>query len=241
MDKGKPDVASFALPPHLLAVDDDDGLRELLAEYLRREGYVVGMARSADEATNYLAFYRVDLILLDENMPKEKGTDFLRRLRKGEGVPVIMLTANNETHDRIAGLEAGADDYVAKPFAPKELSLRIARLLERSASPRHANDASDAHYVEIGRYRFTPATNALALDGNDVALGERDRTLLALLAESGGAPVAREELARRCGINERSVDVGVARLRAKLEPDPKKPILLQTVRGAGYVLRQRMR
>jgi len=221
---------------HILVIDDDDELRRLLAQFIRRDGHIAGEAQDARAAEEYLRFYRPDLLVLDVNMPGESGTAFLRRLRKGDGVPVIMLTANNETDDRIAGLEAGADDYLAKPFAPKELSLRIRRLLERAGAAPHAA-AKPPVAIEIGRYRYDPDARRVTLDGGNVALSERDLALLALLAENIGAPVSREELAARCGVNERSVDVGVARLRAKLEPDPKNPALLHTVRGEGYVLR----
>ena len=220
---------------HLLVIDDDDELRRLLAEFVAREGYAVSAASSAAEASEYMAIYRFDLIVLDVTMPGENGVDFLKRIRKGNGVPVIMLTAMNETDDRIKGLEAGADDYLAKPFAPKELLLRIAKILERAGESTSAA-ADDDRSLHIGRYRYDATSQSLRLDGNEINLSERDKTLLSILAQHIGRPVSREFLAESCGVNERSVDVGVARLRTKLEPDPKNPVLLHTVRGAGYKL-----
>jgi two-component system phosphate regulon response regulator OmpR len=215
---------------HVLIVDDDARLRSLLAGFLKRSGYRVSAAKDARDADLHRAVFLFDLAVLDVMMPGEDGTAYLRRLRRESDLPVIMLTAKGETDDRIEGLEAGADDYLPKPFEPKELLLRMRRLLERSAS-RHKKPV-----VRIGAYRFDLATKTLRAGDEAAPLTAREQDMLAYLAERAGTSVSREELAARCGINERSVDVCVTRLRSKFEADPKRPALLQTVRGTGYML-----
>jgi len=227
--------------PHLLVVDDDRRIRALLTRYLLREGYRVSAAANAREAAARLRDFLFDLIVLDVMMPGENGVDFAARLR-GEGgpqaqAPILMLTARSETKHRIAGLEAGVDDYLAKPFEPRELVLRIAGILRRAGGVRPAA----ARATRFGDFAFDAERGELRRGGEPVHLTTRERDLLRLLAQGGGAIVSRLSLAKRDAdghgdANERSVDVEIARLRRKIEDDPGAPRHLQTVRGQGYRL-----
>jgi two-component system phosphate regulon response regulator OmpR len=228
-------MTALADLPHLLVVDDDARLRALLGRYLGEQGHVVTTAGSAAEARAHLRSLAFDLLVLDVMMPVESGLDFARALRaEHRPLPILMLTARGDAAERIAGLEAGADDYLPKPFEPRELLLRIAAILRRATRPPDGPQP-----IRIGRLRFDPERAELSQGGDTVRLTDVEASLLRVLAQSPGAIVTRDELAERSRIpvNARSIDVQVNRLRRKLEPDPRNPRYLQTVRGSGYVLR----
>ena len=223
---------------HLLIVDDDRRIRVLLQRYLAQQGYRVTLAGSAEEALACLKNFSFDLIILDVMMPGENGFDFAARLRADcsdlAQVPILMLTARTETEDRIFGFESGVDDFLGKPFEPRELALRIASILRR-AQP-HSTSAQVTH-VRFGAFSFDLARGELKRGDELIRLTEREREMLRLLAENAGDTVTREALAGPGGAgNERTVDVQVNRLRRKIERDPANPLHLQTVRGAGYRL-----
>lgn len=220
--------------PHLLVVDDDKRLRELLKAYLLDNGYIVTTATDAADARGKLDLFTVDLIVLDVMMKGESGLTFLEKLRKsGAAIPVLMLTARGESEDRIAGLEAGADDYLPKPFEPRELVLRISSILKRQPKPTAQVE------VRLGRWTFLPERDELVNGEEIVRLSAVESSLLKALAEQPGQIVSREALVAKqpLATNERTVDVQVTRLRRKIEADPKQPRYLMTVRGEGYVLR----
>lgn len=223
--------------PHILVVDDDQRLRELLRGYLLRNGFRVTLAGDATEARQRLAAMQFDLMVLDVLMPGESGIEFAATLRtKDRAMPILMLTAMNEPRDRIAGLESGVDDYLAKPFEPRELVLRLQALLRRVAQRRTPPPAES---VALGDMRFDVGRGELLReDGERIRLTEAELVLLRALAARGGDPVDRETLARELGgdVNARTIDVHVTRLRRKIEPDPRFPRYLLTARGAGYRL-----
>jgi len=220
--------------PHILAVDDDDRLRELLRKFLSENGFRVSAARDAADARLKLASLEFDLIILDLMMPGENGLDFAADLRKINSTPILMLTAMAESEDRIAGLEKGADDYLTKPFEPRELLLRINNILRRQPEPTEA--PTD---VQMGDVVFDRTHDTLSRDGDLIRLTSIEAALLKVLAENSNVVLSREELIDRTGTDGggRAVDVQVTRLRRKIEQDPKLPRYLQTVRGKGYVLR----
>lgn len=219
--------------PHLLLVDDDRRIRDLLSRFLLAEGYRVTTAETAADARAKLAGLRFDLLILDVMMPGETGFDLARDLHAASSVPIIMLTARDEARSRIEGLTIGADDYVGKPFEPKELSLRIASILRR-ARPAAAPAVES---VCFGEFRFHLARGELRRGDEIVRLTDRERDMLRLLAATPGETVPRQVLAGNDGATgERAVDVQVNRLRRKIEHDPANPLLVQTVRGIGYRL-----
>jgi two-component system phosphate regulon response regulator OmpR len=227
-------AASEAL---VLVVDDDDRLRGLLQRYLSDQGFMVTTASDAPSAERHLETLQFDLIVLDVMMPGESGVAFTRRLRARSTIPILLLTARSEVDDRIAGLEAGADDYLAKPFEPRELVLRIRTILKRSAVAIPAPPERPP-LVSLGAYSFDQRRNLLLLDGDPVHLTQSEASLLAFLAERPGVTVTRDDLTAAgfaTGFG-RTIDVQVTRLRRKFEIDPKFPRYLQTVRGQGYVL-----
>ncbi len=220
--------------PHILVVDDDTRIRELLWRYLQEHGFFVSTAKDAREAEEILGEFLYDLVTLDVMMPEEDGVSFTARLRQTSTVPILMLTAMGETEDRIAGLQSGADDYLPKPFEPRELLLRIERILHRTRSVPAAKPKDDI--TVFGSMEFNPHTNRLSQDGVGISLTSGEAKLLNVLVKNRGEVVSRERLAELCGgVNERSIDVQIIRLRTKIEPDPKKPFYLQTVRGEGYI------
>ena len=233
--------------PHILVVDDDDRLRDLLTRYLGENGFNVSAARDALEARASLAGLQFDLIVLDVLMPGEKGVDLARSLRDdGAKVPILLLTALSETEDRIAGLEAGVDDYLAKPFEPRELVLRIEAILRRYGElPEVASEdviISQTNMVSFGQFSFDSAKMILQRGDEHIYLTTAEQALLAALVKRRGQTTSREELHGMISGNavdpaaSRSIDVQVTRLRRKIEEDPKQPRYLQTVRGRGYVL-----
>jgi len=229
-----PEAAALADDaPHLLVVDDDRRIRDLLSRFLFAEGYRVTTAETAAEARAKLEGLRFDLLILDVMMPGETGFEFARKLRTSSSVPILMLTARGEAESRIQGLEIGADDYVGKPFEPRELSLRIANILKRArpAAPLPAET------VCFGEFLFHIARGELKRGDELIHLTDREREMLRLLAATPGETVPRLALAGNgSSIGERAVDVQVNRLRRKIERDPANPLLVQTVRGIGYRL-----
>lgn len=219
-------------PPHILVVDDDARLRELLRDYLGVNGFNVTTAEHAAEARRKLVGIDFDLIVLDVMMPGESGFDLTEHLRATSRVPVLLLTARGDADDRIAGLERGADDYLQKPFEPRELILRIQSILRRGGPGRAKPEP-----FSIDGHAFDSDRRELRSDDRVIRLTASEATLLSVFAASIGTTLSRSELARRVGTNsERAVDVQITRLRRKIEPDPRNPRHLRTVWGKGYVL-----
>jgi two-component system, OmpR family, phosphate regulon response regulator OmpR len=219
--------------PHLLVVDDDARIRSLLSRFLASEGYRVSTADSAAEARAKLHGLHFDLLILDVMMPGESGFDLAKSLRETSTVPILMLTARDESAMRIEGLQIGADDYVAKPFEPRELSLRIGNILKR-AQPVITPPVES---VRFGDFVFHIARSELRRGEEMIRLTDREREMLKVLATSAGDTVPRLSLAGNDpAANERAVDVQVNRLRRKIERDPGNPLFVQTVRGIGYRL-----
>ena len=219
--------------PHLLLVDDDRRIRDLLSRFLCGEGYRVTTAASASDARAKLNGLHFDLLILDVMMPGETGFDLARFIRKSSSVPIVMLTARHEPESRIEGLQIGADDYVAKPFEPRELALRIGNILKRSAPPP-ATEAREQ--VVFGPYLFHLGRGELRQGEESVHLTDRERDMLRVLASAAGETVPRGALTGNGTVNERAVDVQINRLRRKIEIDPANPLFLQAVRGIGYRL-----
>ena len=218
--------------PHILVVDDDTRLRELLHKYLTEQGFRITAAQDAADARAKLASFDFDLIVLDIMMPGESGLELTRGLREASQVPVLLLTAMGEIEDRIAGLESGADDYLPKPFEPRELVLRINAILRRTQAP-----APDGQ-IAFGDYSFDLAREELRRGEEFVRLTAAEASLLKTLARQPGVPVSRETLSAENPMigNTRAIDVQVTRLRRKIEENPRFPRHLQAVRGVGYVL-----
>ena len=216
---------------NLLVVDDDERIRNLLSQYLIKEGFIVSTASGAEEARNKIQLIKFDLIILDIMMPGDDGLTLTKEIRNNSDIPIILLTAKSGMDSKIEGLEIGADDYLTKPFNPKELLLRILSILKRSKS----EDSID-NEIFFGDFILNIEKRELTKAEDRVYLTDREMNLLIALAKSPGQPLNREKLA---GIDEpgRSVDVGINRLRRKIEKDPRMPLWLQTVRGEGYILR----
>lgn len=221
--------------PHILVIDDDTRLRELLRDYMTKSGYVVSTAEDAAEARRRMAGVSFDLLVVDVMMPGESGLEFVEDLRRSSGVPVLMLTAMGEAEDRIAGLERGADDYLAKPFEPRELLLRIQGLLRRA---KLAAPALPAEPVSFGGFVFEPERGELLRGEDKIRLTSNEIAILKLFTERLGVTISRREISENGGgASERAVDVQIARLRRKIEADPHNPRYLQTVWGEGYAFR----
>ncbi|WP_439497719.1 response regulator [Bosea sp. (in: a-proteobacteria)] len=223
--------------PHILVVDDDRRLRDLLARFLGDHGYRVTTAASAAEADSRLAHLVFDAIVLDIMMPGENGFDFARRFRGLSGVPILMLTARADSADRINGLELGVDDYLSKPFEPRELILRLGNILKRTVVAEGGQSGSRPDFVRFGPFIYGLARGELRQGEETIRLTEREREILTALAERTGEHVPREQLAAQgSAANDRTIDVQINRLRRKIERDPADPLYLQTVRGVGYRL-----
>ena len=224
--------------PHLLVVDDDTRLRNLLQKFLTDQGFVVTTASSAAEARSHLVSLSFDLLILDIMMPGETGLELTQSLREKDDVPILLLTAMGETDDRISGLECGADDYLSKPFEPRELVLRINAILKRIQSKPLEKELPSENVV-FGTFRFDIRKSQLWNNNDFIHLTDVEAALLKALAEQPGSAVSRDELVEEGSdlSNTRSVDVQVTRLRRKIEQDPKYPRFLQTIRGVGYVLK----
>ena len=228
-----------AAPGHILIVDDDARIRDLLRRFLNRNGYLVTCARDASHARRLLINLRFDLLVVDVMMPGEDGISFTRDIRPEMDTPVLLLTARAEADDRIKGLEAGADDYLPKPFEPRELLLRCAAILRRSL-PKQEPEAPPKT-LTLGTNRYDILRGELMCDGAQVRLTSTEQALMRVFARQPNEPISRETLSAELsgaesGVQERAVDVQITRLRRKLETDPKNPRYLQTVRGAGYML-----
>jgi len=221
--------------PHLLVVDDDARLRELLRRYLTEQGFRVTTAGDAGEARARLASLAFDLLVVDVMMPGEDGLALTRSLRADGRIPILLLTAMAEPEDRINGLEHGADDYVGKPFEPRELVLRIRNILQRM--PQAASPSGGE--IRFGAFRLDILRAELFRGADAVHLTAAEKALLLTLARRSGEALARETLAEEAQFsgNVRTVDVQMTRLRRKIEHDPKFPRYLQTVRGIGYVFK----
>lgn len=218
---------------HLLVVDDDARLRALLQRYLGSNGFRVSVASDAAEARALMKSMAFDLLIVDRMMPGETGIDFARAVRASSHVPVLMLTAMGDAQHRIEGLEHGVDDYLPKPFEPRELLLRCGALLRRTTPPSR----SPHREVKMGEAVFDPERGELRRKGKPIRLTSSESALLKLFATNAGRSFTRADLCARLGVTlERSIDVQVTRLRRKIEEDPKLPLYIQTVRSVGYVL-----
>lgn len=220
---------------HILVVDDDLRLRSLLQRYLQENGFAVSTAKDAENARMFLKQYLFDLLIVDVMMPNETGLEFLQKFRTESDVPAIVLTAMGETQDRIVGLEAGADDYLPKPFEPKELVLRINNILRRV--PNKNKDT--AQILCLGDYRYDLIKKEFSRLGEGIVhITPVEQSILSILGQKSGQTFTRERLAELLGVGQspRSIDVQITRLRKKIEPDSKNPRYLQTVRGKGYML-----
>lgn len=219
--------------PHLLVVDDDTRIRSLLKRYLAENGFRVSIAANAAEARAKLRGLDFDLIVLDIMMPGETGVELTQSLRRERDVPILMLTALTETDNRIEGLEAGADDYLPKPFDPRELILRINNILRRG----NTHQQPKLEQVVFGPYSFQIARRELKKGGESLKLTDREQEILCIFAQRVGETIPRHELVGEdANVGERTIDVQINRLRRKIEKDPANPTWLQTVRGIGYRL-----
>jgi two-component system phosphate regulon response regulator OmpR len=217
---------------HVLVVDDDERLRSLLQKYLSQNGFRVTAASGAEDARALMKSIAFDLMIVDVMMPGESGLELTKSVRAHSQIPILMLTARGEAEDRIAGLERGADDYLPKPFEPRELVLRCAALLRRTAPPVQPH-----REIKMGEAVFDASRGELRRNGKPVRLTSSESALLKLFAANAGRPFSRTDLCSRLGVTlERSIDVQVTRLRRKIEEDPKLPLYIQTVRGIGYML-----
>lgn len=225
--------------PHVLVVDDDQRIRDLLKRFLGKHGYLVTVARDAGHASRLLGSLSFDLMVVDVMMPGEDGVAFTRRIRDEVETPILLLTARGEADERIVGLEAGADDYLAKPFEPRELLLRVAAILRR-AMPA-APQAAAPRTLMLGETSYDIIRGELSRGEQAIRLTSTEQALMRVFSRRPNEPVSRERLAEELGgasgdVQERAVDVQITRLRRKIERDPKNPRYLQTVRGSGYML-----
>lgn len=235
MNAAKARVPLAADAPHILVVDDDRRLRDLLGRFLSDNGFRVTVAKDTAEARARMKLFIFDALILDVMMPGENGFDFARDLRMTSTVPILMLTARNEADDRITGLEIGADDYLPKPFEPRELLLRVNNMIRRQA-PVAQPTIEPRESVRFGAFSFRIDRRELRRGDELIRLTDRERDLLALLAQTPGETIPREVIAGDENFNDRTVDVQINRLRRKIEDDPSNPAHLQTVRGLGYRL-----
>ena len=216
---------------HILVVDDDDGIRDLVKQYLNENNYLVTTAISAEDAQEKIKIIKFDLIVLDIMMPGKNGLDFTKENKNKLYTPIILLTAKGEADERIQGLEIGADDYLSKPFEPKELILRIKNILNKTKSK------NIKRLIEFGNVKVDLNKNLILKNKKEFKINNTEKTILELMINSPGKPFTRDEIGKMIKIDkERSIDVVITRLRKKIEQDPKNPKYLQTLRGEGYVL-----
>ncbi len=216
---------------HILIVDDDDRIRDLLKDYLINNNYIVSTAGNAEEAKEKLKYIKFDILILDVMMPGQSGYELTEEIKKTIQVPVILLTAKGEVENRIKGLELGADDYIGKPFEPKELLLRIKNIIKN----KNKLDLSSKHFVGQAEINLNKMT--INFNNKITKINNAEKKVLIEMLSNPGKTFSREKIGKISGINqERSIDVMVTRLRQKLESDPKNPKYLQTIRGSGYVL-----
>ena len=216
---------------HILVVDDDDGIRNLLKDYLFNNNYIVSTAENGDQAKKKLEYFKFDIIILDVMMPGKDGYELTKEIKKNINVPVILLTAKGEVENRIKGLEFGANDYLGKPFEPKELLLRIKNIIANSKKL----DLNISHLV--GKAEINLNKMIIKLEEKNNKINNTEKKVLVEMLSNPGKTFSREEIGKISGISqERSIDVMITRLRQKLEINPKNPKYLQTIRGSGYVL-----
>ena len=216
---------------HILVVDDDEGIRSLVKQYLNENNFLVTTSSSAENASEKILIIKFDLIILDVMMPGKSGLDFIRENKKSIQTPIILLTAKGETNDRVEGLEIGADDYLPKPFEPKELILRIKNILNKTK-----ND-SKKRIIEFDSIKINLNKLLIIKNGNEFKINNTEKTILEKMINDPGKTFSREEIGKLIDLDkERSIDVIITRLRKKIEVDPKNPKYLQTLRGMGYVL-----
>ena len=215
---------------HILVVDDDDGIRSLLKKFLNENKYLVTTANSAENAAEKIRFVKFDIIILDIMMKGQSGIDFTINFRNKLNTPIILLTAKGEPEERIKGLETGADDYLSKPFEPKELLLRVKNILNKTQNKETRKIKFDNIEIDLNKSK-------IIRDGNEFKINSSERKILDKMIGSPGETFSREEIGKIIDLEkERSVDVIITRLRKKIEIDPKNPKYLQTIRGTGYVL-----
>ena len=217
---------------HLLVIDDDTRLRTLLGRFLGENGFEISLAKDAAEAREIMKKIQFNLLIVDVMMPNEDGVSFTASIRENSSIPVIMLTARGESDDRIKGLESGADDYLPKPFEPKELLLRINNILKRAEPQKEPQEI-----CEFGNFTFDFADSRLKKDGEILHLTESEAKILSILCAEKGTPVSRDKLSSLCNVDYRSIDVQITRIRRKIEENPKQSHYLQTVRNLGYIIR----
>ena len=216
---------------HILVVDDDDRIRDLLKDYLKNNSYVVSTAENADQAKGKLEYFKFDIIILDVIMPGQSGYELTKEIKKNMNIPIILLTAKGEVENRIRGLELGADDYLSKPFEPKELLLRVKNIINKN----NKINLNSKYYVGKAEIDLNKMTIKLKDELKKINNSEK-KVLIEMLANPGKT-YSREEIGKVSGITqERSIDVMITRLRQKLEVNPKNSKYLQTIRGSGYVL-----
>ncbi len=216
---------------HILVVDDDDRIRSLLKDYLSENNYIVSTAENAEQAKTRLEYLKFDMIILDVMMPGQNGYDLTKEIKKNINVPIILLTAKGEVESRIKGLELGADDYIGKPFEPKELLLRIKNIINKN----NKIDINSKYYV--GTAKIDLGKMIVNLNDKEKKINSSEKKVLMEMLANPGKTYSREKIGKISGISqERSVDVMITRLRHKLEINPKNPKYLQTIRGSGYVL-----
>ena len=216
---------------HILVVDDDDRIRNLVKQYLNENNYLVTTAFSAEDAKKKVDTIKFDLIVLDIMMPGKSGLEFTIENKDKLYTPIILLTAKGEPEERIHGLEVGADDYLAKPFEPKELILRIKNILNKTKSK------NIKRLIEFGTVKIDLSKNLIFKDKKEYKINNTEKTILEFMINSPGKPFSRDEIGKIINLDkERSIDVIITRLRKKIEKDPKNPKFLQTLRGEGYVL-----
>ena len=216
---------------HILVVDDDDGIRDLVKQYLNENNYLVTTAISAEDAQEKVKIIKFDLIVLDIMMPGKNGLDFTKENKNQLYTPIILLTAKGEADERIQGLEVGADDYLSKPFEPKELILRINNILNKTKSK------NIKRLIEFGNVKVDLSKHLILKNKKEFKINNTEKTILELMINSPGKSFTRDEIGKMIKIDkERSIDVVITRLRKKIEQDPKNPKYLQTLRGEGYVL-----
>ena len=216
---------------HILIVDDDDRIRALLKDYLSSKNYIVSSAENADDAKKKIEYLRYDIIILDVMMPGQDGYELTKEIKKKLKVPIILLTAKGDVENRIKGLELGADDYVGKPFEPKELLLRIKNIIKNN----NKIDLKTIHYIGTAEVNLNKLT--LKLKNKEKKINISEKKVLVEMLSNPGKTFSREEIGKISGIRqERSIDVMITRLRQKIEVDPRNPKYLQTIRGSGYVL-----
>ena len=216
---------------HILVVDDDDGIRSLVKKYLNENNYLASTAMSAEDATEKIKLIKFDLIILDIMMPGESGLDFIKNNKKKINTPIILLTAKGETNERIQGLEIGADDYLPKPFEPKELILRIQNIINKT------KEKNQKRVITFENIKIDLNKQIIFKNNTEYKINNTEKLILEKMINSPGETFSREDIGLLIDLDkERSIDVIITRLRKKIEIDPKKPKFLQTIRGSGYVL-----